>query len=135
MKRAFTLVEMLIVVVLIGILAGLGMPQYFKTKEHALGNEAIANLKLISAAEKIHRMETGLYYPSPAATESDAANINSNLKLMVTESNWDYAITTTGNPVDAFSATAYRNGTGGYFDCQYNITQASDDPAGTASCP
>lgn len=136
-QSAFTLLELIIVIVIIGILATFAMPQFIVTKERALDKEAIANLKLIAAAERIYRMENGRYYPSPAATESDAGNINTNLKLFLTETNWDYSITTTGDPADTFTATAARNGTGGYLDCQYTLTHndADGEPNPNASCP
>jgi len=66
--KGFTLVELLIVVVIVGILAALGLPQFTKAREHAMGKEAIVNLKLIAAAEKIYRMEASAYFlflPAP----------------------------------------------------------------------
>lgn len=40
MKRAFTLLELIIVMIIIGILAGLGIPQYNKVIERSRGAEA-----------------------------------------------------------------------------------------------
>lgn len=128
-RKSFTLLELIIVIVIIGILASLGLPQFFKTRERALGDEAIANLKLIAAAEKIYQMETGSYYIS-----SDLNNINSNLKLSLTDANWAYSIT---GGLAAFTAIAARNGDGGYFDCVYSFTNTDTDgePNPGTSCP
>lgn len=135
-QKGFTLLELVIVVMVIGILTTLGISQYFPVKERALGKEAISNLKLIAAAERIYRMETGGYYPSPGATESNVANINDALKLLLTEANWDYSITTTGNPASTFTVTAARNGTGGYLNCQYTLTHNdADGEPNPTSCP
>lgn len=133
LKKGFTLIELIIVVVIIGILAAFAMPQFAKTKERALGNEARANLKLIQAAEKIYRMEMNTYYPALAdPPQSDVNHINDDLKLSLTEANWDYSIT---GGASTFTASAARNGTSGYLDCEYTITQLPNEPAPNTSCP
>ena len=50
-NKGFTLLEILIVVVIIGILASLAIPRYEKTVEHSRGTEAIANLNILRGAE------------------------------------------------------------------------------------
>lgn len=49
--RGFTLLELLIVVVILGILASLAIPRYEKTVEKARGAEAITNLNALRIAE------------------------------------------------------------------------------------
>jgi len=143
-KRAFTLIELIVTLIIIGILAALSLPQFGKTREHALGKEAIANLKLIAAAEKIYRMEavTG-YYPIPAGIVNDTggnAAINTNLRLSIplgtsplyTDRNWNYSVSGAAN---TFSSTATRTATGGsYSGCTYTIDQSTDAPT-TGGCP
>ncbi len=141
-KRAFTLIELIVTLIIIGILAALSLPQFGKTREHALGKEAIANLKLIAAAEKIYRMEaiTG-YYPRVAPNpQSDIGQINTYLRLSIptgtsplyTDRNWNYSVTGAAN---TFSSTATRTATGGsYSGCTYTIDQSTDTPT-TGGCP
>lgn len=148
MKKGFTLIELIIVVMIIVILAGIALPQFSKTKEHAIGKEAIANLKLIAAAEKIYRMEavTG-YYPIPAGIVNDTggnAAINTNLRLSIplgsaplyTNRNWSYSITDNNTVVPpTFSSTASRV-SGPYSSCQYSINQSQDEPVvASGTCP
>ena len=51
-KKAVTLLELLIVVIIIGILASISLPVMTKTIEKATTAEVVANLNLIWAAEK-----------------------------------------------------------------------------------
>jgi prepilin-type N-terminal cleavage/methylation domain-containing protein len=135
MRKGFTLIELIIVVVIIGILATFAMPQFATTKERTLDKDAQANLKLIQAAEKIYRMEMAAYYPDGGST-SVVADINDNLKLSLPASgtNWTYTVTAT-NPATA-NATATRTAAGARVWTILLIPGASDIPtcAGTG-CP
>lgn len=61
LKSGFTLLEILIVVVIIGILAGLAIPKFNKSIESAKGKEAYVNLQLILTAEKMYYLDYGSY--------------------------------------------------------------------------
>jgi len=60
----FTLTELLIVVVIIGILATLALPMLVKTMEKAKLGEAASNLNLIRTGEKIYFLEYNQYWPT-----------------------------------------------------------------------
>jgi len=131
MNKGFSLIELIIVIVVIGILATFASPQFAVTKERALEREARAAIALIQAAEKIYRMEEGPYYPSPSGTVTSIPNINSFLRLDLptNATGWVYSVNSS-----AQQATARRNKPGGR---TYSIPFNSDTITctGTASDP
>ena len=93
-----TLMELILVIIIIGVIAAIALPQFTVHKESALDKEAETSLKLIATAEKIYRMDVGGYYPL-SGSELSIANINNDLKLsLVASSNrkWDYGTWSTG---------------------------------------
>ena len=124
--KAITLIEILTVIIIIGILVVLALPNFGTMKERALDREAKANLKLIQAAEKIYRMEVGRYFPVDGTTESDINNINTGLRLSLTERNWDYSVT--GG--DSLSSQATRSASG--WERNYNIDHDDEE---ACCCP
>lgn len=63
-KSGFTLIEILLVVVIIGILAGIGIPAISGKSEQAKIAQAQANISAISSALAIYEMNNGAYPPS-----------------------------------------------------------------------
>ena len=127
-KRGFTLFEVLIVVVIASILAGLSIAYYTNAKEATLDKQVKADLKLLQAAEKNYRMDVGNYYPSSSST-GDLNNINSNLKVNLPTSSsraWDFRAWSTG------CIRATRNGGD---NRTWRIRISEDEPVSNASCP
>jgi len=60
MKRYFTLVEVLLVVVILGIIATIGIPLYRGTVERAKAKACEANLKVIHAAVEVYGLENDI---------------------------------------------------------------------------
>jgi len=109
-KLGFTLIEIIIVIIIVGLLATFALPQYIRTQEKALDNEARANLVLIQAAENIYNTESGSFYAS-----SVHSDLNSNLSIALPPAGgkWNYStvITPAAGVVPAkVCARATRNG-------------------------
>ena len=60
-KGGFTLIELLVVVLIIGILAAIAVPQYFKVVEKGKAAEALTTLDSIRGAEERYLANTGVY--------------------------------------------------------------------------
>lgn len=133
-KKSFTLTELLVVIVAVGVLAALALPNYTATKEKVLDREAKASLALIRAAEKVYRMEHLVYFPAGNSTIV-TSDINSFLKVSLPENVtrlWSISLndTTTG------FATATRVGLGADGrQWTINFSGETDPCAGAASCP
>lgn len=113
-KNAFTLLELLIVIVILGILGTVSIAQYLAARERALDREAEANLRLILAAERTYRMEDSNNQYIQVDT---TAAVNSTLKLLLPQGAnraWDYFVhvRTVTLTNDDFCAQATRNDAG-----------------------
>lgn len=103
MKSGITLIEIIIVIIILGVLATLGLTQFGPAREGALDREAQANLRLIIAAARIYRMEIGGYYAA-----ANTADINANYRLLLPTPltpNWNYFTTVSIPPATCAQAT------------------------------
>lgn len=98
-KIGFTLTELLIVVIILGILATLALPMLVKTIEKAKVGEAISNLNLIRTGQKIYFLEYSTFTSS-----LDSLNIEN--PNDTTSSYFDYSIPSSDS--SDFTARAQR---------------------------
>ena len=95
-KKAFTLIEMMIVIAIISALLMASMPIYNKMIFKSRADEAKATIHAIALAQERYFQEIGEYYPPIATGEVTNENvIGDNLKVDLSKSNnFNYFITT-----------------------------------------
>ena len=109
-KKGFTLGEILIVVVILGIVAGLAIPMYGTMMETARSNEARASLGIVLMGEKVYKLNSaGGTYWAPGGT--NAATINTALGVELIPQNYNTNWNVTGDAT-TFTATVCRGNAG-----------------------
>jgi prepilin-type N-terminal cleavage/methylation domain-containing protein len=124
LNKAFTLIELMVVVVILGVVAGFAIPNYTKSVERSHRKDAESNLRMIHAAQQMYAARNNDAY----WTGGNVGTINSNLQLHIVPNGKTYSCTGGGA---TFSCTAVRGA------WTVTVTQASTTPtcAPSGSCP
>lgn len=114
----FTLMEITVTIIIIGILASIALPNYSKTVEVAHVNDATVNALALHAAQMAYRSEFAGFYPPGVGTEADLNVINNDLGLSIIANGFNYSCTSSvpdaqGHPTQ-FICEASRVGGGNY---------------------
>jgi prepilin-type N-terminal cleavage/methylation domain-containing protein len=108
-ERGFTLVEVLAVLIIVAILAGVGTPIYLSYVEGARAAEAQTTISSIVSAEKIFYQKHGRY-----ATLEELTTKKKHLNLdPATEINWKFEITATETELKKVTAMSTEDMPGG----------------------
>lgn len=110
----FSLLELLIVVFIITIFAGIALPNYTRSIERARMRDAESKLNLVFHAQRIYRLDNGSY---------GAANdvIGTSYCPSLGTNEFAFSITL-GNPANGYTATATRRNGGTYNDSTISLT-------------
>ncbi len=98
--RAFTLMELMIVVVIMGIIAAFSIPNYSKAVERSYERDGMVNLMAIYTSQKIYYNNNNTY-----AGGKNIAELNASLELGLISNGMTYACNASGV---AFECTAAR---------------------------
>src|SRR6478672_7520752 len=104
-RAGFTLIELLVVVLIIGILAAIAVPQYFKVVEKGKAAEALDWLASVKSAQERYLAKNGNYSTSSTAFDVglgamknfNAANPGSGVDT-ASNPTWSIAIGRNGSP-------------------------------------
>ncbi|MDD2702436.1 MAG: type II secretion system protein [Candidatus Omnitrophica bacterium] len=123
-RRAFTMIEVVIVLVISGIIATLGFMNYRNFTEKNRGKNAETNLSVIFNAEKRYKLSNNEYFACDGCAVSD---LNKGLDIFIDDPYFTYTITA---DEDDFSAVAVRNseGNGPCIGKTVSITDNSSTP-------
>jgi len=80
-KNGFSLIELMVVVIILGIVVAIAIPKYDRTIERSIDKEAYSTLNLIVGAQKFYKQKYAEYWPGASSSSSDIDAINSNLDL------------------------------------------------------
>jgi prepilin-type N-terminal cleavage/methylation domain-containing protein len=109
-KRAYSLVEMMVAIIVVGVLISMGVPRFQQSLEQARANVAAANLQAIWSAQRLYWLEYRTYATDLATlqtvtTPSYSSLIDPSLSTAVTPYTYDVSSPDSGL---TFTATATR---------------------------
>jgi len=115
------------VVVLLGVIAAFGMPNYTRAREKADEREAVANLRMVVHALELYKNRNGGY---PGFDMPQAGDINTTLNLGIIEQNMDYNCVVAGADNTCTAVSPYG------WQVQYSTaTKANGVYCSVAGCP
>jgi general secretion pathway protein G len=125
-KKGFTLLEIIIVIIIVGVLASLALPRFFSTVEFSRSTEALTSLSALrQSMERCYLARSGNYTACVLVTGGASNNLD--LEDPATSPNNHFTYVVSGQGAAGYVITAYRNsrdGGGGVAD-NISITQTS----------
>lgn len=127
---AYTLIELMVIVIILGILAGLSVPLYVRSIEKTYNKQVFALMKMMLEAEKMYRLKTGSFV---ACDNSDACS--SELRLSLPQDKWLYRVI---EGVPQWKMRVERIPSGRVFELSFDASTSTDEKptcSGGNYCP
>ena len=136
-ERGFSLIELLIVVVIIGIIAAIAIPFFERAKQPANAASAINSLRLIHSGEVSYRTLYGRYADIP--TLASAGYLDDGHLRNGQKSNYTFIATPDADPTSNYEATGsplyYPTISHHYFINATGVIHSEAGAAATAASP
>lgn len=95
-KSAFTLLEIMIAVIIVGILTTIAVPQYIRSTEKAKAGKAKSNMALIAKAEHMYHQDFSNYHDLDSGDSAEGSSLSDYMELagVDRDSDWLYYTST-----------------------------------------
>ena len=130
--KAFTITELIVVVIIMGAIAGFAIPNYTRSVENAHYQDAMLQLKAIHSAQQIYKARSGQYWPTDGSTHY-ATDINNDLNLNLIEDGVAFNCSSS-DPAAGFSCQAIRDGSAFTVTLDQSALSSSN-PSCSGTCP